>query len=186
MTSSDLTLTFKERLESLKAGGFGAAALAIGFLLTSGFNGLMGEALARSPLPLIQPLIQTTLSATTIAQLLQPIDWMRPEWWLSGAIASGSGFLFGVTYRYIVRTDANSHLKTGAVGAFGLVRGLSQLDTGIALQANIWLLLILAGESMLLFAIAQLVLDMGLRLRAFQPLGQADDLPDDFSEKPLS
>ena len=39
------------------------------------------------------------------------------------AIALLSGFLFGVTYRYIIRTDSNSHLKEGAILAFGLVRG---------------------------------------------------------------
>lgn len=35
------------------------------------------------------------------------------------AIAFISGFLFAVTYRYIIRTDKNGHLKDGAVLAFG-------------------------------------------------------------------
>jgi hypothetical protein len=39
-----------------------------------------------------------------------------------------SGFLFGVTYRYVVRTDRNVHLGQGAILAFGLVRGLTVLE----------------------------------------------------------
>jgi hypothetical protein len=39
-----------------------------------------------------------------------------------------SGFLFGVTYRYLVRDDTNPHLKGGAVAAFALVRGLVPLQ----------------------------------------------------------
>ena len=43
-------------------------------------------------------------------------------------IVALSGFLFGVTYRYAVRGDSNPHLKSGVIGAFGLVRGLAQLE----------------------------------------------------------
>lgn len=39
---------------------------------------------------------------------------------LSGAIGATSGFLFGVTYRYIIRSERNSHLQDGAVLAFGI------------------------------------------------------------------
>ncbi len=156
------TLTFKERIESLKAGLFGAVALALGFLLISGLNYLINQGVDAFALPVFDS-----------AYLLQSISWTDPDWWLSGAIACLSGFLFGVTYRYIIRTDENSHLKTGAVGAFGLVKGLTQVDMGIALGVNFWLLLILLGESMMLFAIAQVVLDISLDAGAFQPLRQA-------------
>ncbi|NJN88715.1 MAG: hypothetical protein HC881_23575, partial [Leptolyngbyaceae cyanobacterium SL_7_1] len=47
---------------------------------------------------------------------------------LQGAIALATGFLFGVSYRYIVRQDENSHLKSGAILAFGIIRGLAQID----------------------------------------------------------
>ena len=41
---------------------------------------------------------------------------------LAGVLVSC--FLFGLTYRYIVRRDLeNTNLKAGAVAAFGLVRG---------------------------------------------------------------
>ena len=56
------------------------------------------------------------------------------------AIASAlvSGFLFGVTYRYIIRSDRNSHLKDGAVIAFGLVRGLALLEATVIKSGQFW------------------------------------------------
>jgi hypothetical protein len=88
------------------------------------------------------------------------------------AIALLSGFLFGVTYRYIVRSDRNPHLNSGAVAAFGLVRGLAQVDTGLHLQShNLWWFVAIAMESILLFAIARFVLDIAISwgwIEAFQ------------------
>lgn len=96
------------------------------------------------------------------------------------AIALISGFLFGVTYRYIVRQDESTHLRSGAVLAFALVRGLARLDQrGLGsplrewglLQAELVLVLVLLGQSWLMFAIARWALDTGLRrgwLQSFQ------------------
>ncbi|NJO93509.1 MAG: hypothetical protein HC820_02485 [Hydrococcus sp. RM1_1_31] len=78
------------------------------------------------------------------------------------AIALLSGFLFGVTYRYIVRSDRNSHLKDGAVLAFGLVRGLATIEVSGNLQQNIWLLSLISFESLFCFAIARFTLDFAL------------------------
>ncbi|BBC26313.1 hypothetical protein [Pseudanabaena sp. ABRG5-3] len=39
-----------------------------------------------------------------------------------------SGFLFAVTYRYIVRRDRNSHLKSGAILAFACIRSFGAID----------------------------------------------------------
>lgn len=75
-------------------------------------------------------------------------------------IASISGFLFGVTYRYIRRSDPNPHLRSGAIAAFGLSRGLAQLDMGILLQGNLAWVLWMAGESVVMMAIAAIVLDI--------------------------
>ncbi|HEY9749795.1 MAG TPA: hypothetical protein V6C63_14010, partial [Allocoleopsis sp.] len=82
---------------------------------------------------------------------------------ISGAIAILAGFLFGVTYRYVIREDQNPHLKSGAVLAFGLVRGLAQVDVGFNLQGTLWPFGVLAVESILLFAIARLALDAAIR-----------------------
>jgi hypothetical protein len=81
------------------------------------------------------------------------------------AIAFVSGFLFGVTYRYLIRSDRNSHLQDGAVLAFGLVRGFALIE-GTSFTP-LWLLLIV--ESIFSFAIARWSLDLGLQLKLIKP-----------------
>jgi hypothetical protein len=70
-----------------------------------------------------------------------------------------------MTYRYIIRTDRNHHLKSGAVLAFGLVRGLAQVEvTDFALD-RLLLNGVLVVESLLVFAIARYALDYALAVR---------------------
>lgn len=84
---------------------------------------------------------------------------------LQFAIAFISGFLFGVTYRYIIRGDRNSHLQDGAVLAFGLVRGFALIEgTNFT---PLWFLLII--ESILSFAIARFSLDFALKFKLIKP-----------------
>lgn len=85
------------------------------------------------------------------------------------AIAFVSGFLFGVTYRYIVRTEQNSHLKDGAVLAFGLVRGLGTTEVSQFLSQDIWVLGIVGVESLLCFAVARFFLDLALQYHWVKP-----------------
>ena len=82
---------------------------------------------------------------------------------LTLAFAVISGFLFGVTYRYIVRDDPNPHLRTGAIAAFGLIRGLAQIDAGVLLNGHPAAMALLAGESMVMMAIAASCLDFALK-----------------------
>lgn len=124
-------LTWEERIESLKAGGFAASSVAVVFPVTVLANDFLA-----TRLPIV------------------PVNY-----WISGAIALLAAFLFGVTYRYIIRQDQNSHLKSGAVLAFGLVRGLAQVDIAIATQNTIVATSVLVVESVLFFAIARLMLD---------------------------
>ena len=88
------------------------------------------------------------------------------------AVATVSAFLFGVTYRYIVRNDANPHLRSGAVGAFALTRSLGQLESldppSLALADALPLGFPIA-ESFGLFLCVRLVLDWGLKQQWFQP-----------------
>jgi hypothetical protein len=89
-----------ERLESVKAGTIAA-------LSASALDGLVTLAASRLPIGLF------------------PLDRLA----VTHVVITGfSGFLFGVTYRYVVRTDRNVHLGQGAILAFGLVRGLSVLE----------------------------------------------------------
>jgi hypothetical protein len=132
-----------ERIESLKAGSLSAiaAGMAYGAILTAD-----RLTLCRHP---------DTLASLAVA----------------AAIAGAGGFLFGVTYRYIIRTDRNDHLNSGAVLAFGLVRGLAQLDVRdldlhLAQIATNGLIL---AENILLFAIARYTLDYALTIRWISP-----------------
>jgi hypothetical protein len=91
------------------------------------------------------------------------IDHLAVTELISCAIAAISGFLFGITYRYIVRSDRNPHLNSGAVAAFSLVRGLAEIDAGLHLQShNPWWFGLVVLESFLLFAIARVALDIAI------------------------
>jgi hypothetical protein len=106
----------------------------------------------------------------TIDRLMLPANFQSlTSGGIAIAIAIIGGFLFGVTYRYIIRTDRNAHLNSGAVLAFGLVRGLSQLDVDRFDLSHLWLDGILVAESILLFAIARYTLDLALTLRWISP-----------------
>lgn len=135
-----------ERLESLKAGIIGGASLYLAFCITSLINTLVLTKFVFAPSSLLQP------------------HW---HWWLTAIIAGFSGFLFGVTYRYIIRTDNNSHLKSGGVLAFGLVRGLTQLD--FSFMHTIIPSLLQAGESILYFAIGAIALNAAMQKGWLKP-----------------
>jgi hypothetical protein len=137
-----------ERLESIKAGSCGAIAAGIGY----GAVAIGVDWFARSGM--FNSLPTLTFDLNTLVQL---------------AIAATGGFLFGMTYRYIIRTDRNHHLKSGAVLAFGLVRGLAQVEvTDFALD-RLLLNGVLVVESLLVFAIARYALDYALAVRWIAP-----------------
>jgi hypothetical protein len=132
-----------DRIESLKSGLIGAVALICAVSLVNVGNGF----LAASDDRLTALLLGETLLDRSIGI----------------AIAGTSGFLFGVTYRYIVRADElNPHLKSGAVLAFGLVRGLAQIEIALKSPELLFPAGIAAIESLLLFAMTRIVLDWGL------------------------
>lgn len=85
------------------------------------------------------------------------------------AIAAISGFLFGVTYRYIIRGDNNSHLKDGSVLAFGIVRGLALWEGMGIVSGQLWLVGLLFGESLFCFALTRFLLDFALERKIIKP-----------------
>lgn len=96
-----------------------------------------------------------------------------------------TGFLFGVTYRYIIRTDRNDHLNSGAVLAFGLVRGLAQIDVSKVELSQIWMDGLIVGKSILLFSIARYTLDYALAIGLILPFAQqSQDLSLDLVKHP--
>lgn len=125
----------QERLQSLKAGLLGAGAIAL----------FMPLALLLTPLWLPSPPLISASSG---------FHW---------AAATLAGFLFGVTYRYTVRQDPNPQLKSGTVGAFALVRGLAIAEHWLADRWNLWAVAIGFAESVGMFAIAALVLELAMQ-----------------------
>jgi hypothetical protein len=143
-----------ERIESVKAGIFGAGAFTVAELVF-----FVAQEMTQGVVLDFLP----ELKAETIT-----LDW---SWGISLAIGTVSGFLFGVTYRYVIRSDRNSHLNDGAVLAFGLVRGLALVEKNLALL-DLSKLLSLGGlvlQSIVCFAIARLILDLAIARKLIKP-----------------
>ncbi len=139
-----------ERLESFKAGVIAGFCLTFAFVITSLVNSLV---LARY-FPALSSL---------------QIDLLNWHWLVSSAIACFSGLLFGVTYRYIIRSDKNPQLKAGGVLAFGLVRGLAQVDVAFSSAYPILPFFVLGVESILWFGLAALALDIAMQFGWLKP-----------------
>ena len=89
-------------------------------------------------------------------------------WLVRLMVGAVSGFLFGVTYRYIIRGDRNSHLNDGAVLAFGLVRGLALIENHLVLSELLSVLFLII-QSIVCFAIARFVLDLAMARKFIKP-----------------
>ncbi|BAZ52748.1 hypothetical protein NIES4103_54130 [Nostoc sp. NIES-4103] len=138
-----------ERLESLKAGIIGGFSLGFAFIVASLVNTLV---LAKY--------------FPSLAYLQMDFNW---HWWVSCGIAGFSGLLFGVTYRYIIRSDQNLQLKAGGVLAFGLVRGLTQIEIGSYSHSTVLPFLVLAVESISLFAVGAIALYTAIQFGWLKP-----------------
>lgn len=130
-----------ERIESIKAGCLGAISFMLSYLITIGLNKILWENFI--------------------------LDWLGLI--IKIAIALASGFLFAVTYRYIIRNDNNRHLKDGAVFAFGLVRGLVPIEMSSNFFDNLVQLSLLGIESILCFAVVRFSLDLALERHWIKP-----------------
>ncbi|MFM2311930.1 MAG: hypothetical protein RLZZ04_1206 [Cyanobacteriota bacterium] len=145
-----------ERIESVKAGIFGAATFAVAELVF-----LLAQGLVLELLP------ELNHNAALFFGDLGEIE-LALELGITLGIGAVSGFLFGVTYRYIIRSDRNSHLNDGAVLAFGLVRGLALGEKDIVVSE----LLSLGSfvlQSIFCFAIARLILDLAIARKLIKP-----------------
>ena len=137
-----------ERIESVKVGLIAAIVGIAASLVLSGIDSLFVENIS----------FAQTVSTVPVAQIVHV------------AIAAVFCFLFGVTYRYIIRQDSNPHLRSGAVGAFALTRGLSQLESiDLSELASVLPLSIPIVESFGLFLTVRLVLDLGLKRKWLKP-----------------
>jgi hypothetical protein len=148
MTNNNMDM-MPERVESVKAATLGGLSIFALFVITTLINNLL--------------LVQ-------YFALLNPlrVDIHDYRSLISAGIASLCGFLFGVTYRYIIRTDNNPQLKAGGVMAFGLIRGLTQIEIG-SYTDNLFPFVVLAGESILYFGVAALVLNIAIQRSWVKP-----------------
>jgi hypothetical protein len=147
-----------ERIESFKAGIVGGLSVCFAFVLISLLNTLVLAKYFQNLASLHSDINSHLWVSSALAKLAA-----------SCGIATFSGLLFGVTYRYIIRSDKNPQLKAGGVLAFGLVRGLTQIELGLTSNSTIWPFFVLAAESLLLFAFAAFALDIAIKLRWVKP-----------------
>lgn len=138
-----------ERIESLKAGILAASSFTLAYGITAiGNSFILAEQFET---------LADLQNATPVTLLVRV------------AVAGLSGFLFGVTYRYVIRDDENPHLKDGAVLAFGLVRGLATLEERQNLTQAFWVLGVLGIESIVCFLVARFALDWAIHQRWVKP-----------------
>ena len=142
----------RERIESVKAGIISAGA----FVLTE---------LVILVALVVQDVGFNLVPKFNLATVTMSID---GTWLVRLIFGAVSGFLFGVTYRYIIRGDRNSHLNDGAVLAFGLVRGLALIENNLVLSELLSLLFLII-QSIVCFAIARLVLDLAMARKFIKP-----------------
>lgn len=161
-----------ERLESLKAGIF--AALAV--ICCHGFIALLGYGISQNSVIWKYNLYTDFAFGSDLFKIDFKIEEFFFNFFLGSAIAIASGFLFGATYRYVVRTDNNPHLQSGAVSAFALVRAMGQLQgnlqsldlsnlnlSNLDLSNLDWIAIALIfGESFAWFASAAFILDLAM------------------------
>lgn len=106
--SEHLSLT--DRIESIKAGLLGAIASVFGFFaIALSHHFLQG--------------FLTGIALINSFELGNPLTLF-----FKLGMTGFSGFLFAVTYRYIVRRDRNSHLKSGAVLAFAFIHSFGAIE----------------------------------------------------------
>ncbi|MBW4512637.1 MAG: hypothetical protein KME64_40020 [Scytonematopsis contorta HA4267-MV1] len=144
MTNTPDINLMAERLESAKAGAIGGLCLFFAFIISCIVNNFVLSQYFE---------ILKYLSIKTVNLHLL----------LSLGVTTFSGLLFGVTYRYIIRSDKNPQLKAGGIMAFGLVRGLAQIDIGIKEVGLILPFVVLGLESILYFALAAFVIDVAIK-----------------------
>ncbi|MDB9313384.1 hypothetical protein PN462_09760 [Spirulina sp. CS-785/01] len=135
----------EERIESVKAGLLGAIAFTVALSVLGSLKGIIGQ------FP----------SLSTSMVLYGGIE---------AAIALSIGFLFGVTYRYIIRADQNSHLREGAVFAFALVRTGTFIEQQARDTLNFLPWVIFGLESLFCFFLARLALDIAIKQQWVKPL----------------
>ena len=155
-------LSVADRIESFKAGFLGAIASVFAFFAIA----------------LLHHFLQNFLSV----QLISSFELSSPFILLIKLGMIGfSGFLFAVTYRYIVRRDRNSHLKSGAILAFACIRSFGAIDRDLPTLTLLPLVQLASVSAILLLenfawlAIVQSLLETAIQHKWIAAFGSVKD-----------
>lgn len=155
-------LSVADRIESFKAGFLGAIASVFAFFAIA----------------LLHHFLQNFLTV----QLISSFELGNPFILLIKLGMIGfSGFLFAVTYRYIVRRDRNSHLKSGAILAFACIRSFGTIErdlsalTLLPLAQIAFAIAILLLENIAWLAIVQIILETAIQHKWIAAFGSVKD-----------
>jgi hypothetical protein len=154
-------LSLADRIESFKSGFLGAIASVFAFFAI---------ALLHHLLPKVLPKLHLVNSFEIDKPLVLLVK--------LGMIGF-SGFLFAVTYRYIVRGDRNSHLKSGAILAFACIRSFGTIDHDLLTFIHLSLIqgalaiAMLFLENIAWLAIVQSILETAIQQKWITAFGSA-------------
>ena len=155
-------LSVADRIESFKAG----------------FLGLIASVFAFFAIAILHHFLQNSLTV----QLISSFELGNPFILLIKLSMIGfSGFLFAVTYRYIVRRDRNSHLKSGAILAFACIRSFGTIErdlsalTLLPLTQMAFAIAILLLENIAWLAIVQSILETAIQNKWIAAFGSVKD-----------
>ncbi len=155
-------LSIADRLESFKAGFLGAIASVFAFFAIA----------------LLHHFLQNFLTGQLISSFELGNSFILL---IKLGMIGFSGFLFAVTYRYIVRRDRNSHLKSGAILAFACIRSFGAIDrdlptlTLLPLVQLALAIAILLLENIAWLAIVQSILETAIQHKWIAAFGSAKD-----------
>jgi hypothetical protein len=166
-------LSLADRIESFKAGFLGAIASVFAFFAIA-----LLDHLVKQGLPKILP--QISSQNFLQMQLINSFEIDKPLILLVKLGMIGfSGFLFAVTYRYIVRGDRNAHLKSGAILAFACIRSFATIDRDLPTFIHLSLIQAVLAIAMLFLeniawlAIVQSILETAIQQKWITAFGSA-------------
>jgi len=165
MATESEQLSLADRLESFKAGFLGAIASVFAFFAIAMLHHILQNMLVNAPVQLI--------SSFELGDRLILL--------IKLVMVGFSGFLFAVTYRYIMRHDRNSHLKSGAVLAFALIRSFGSIErdlptlTLLPLTKMILAIAVLVIENIAWLAIVQSILETAIQHKWIVAFGSAKE-----------
>jgi hypothetical protein len=166
-------LSLADRIESFKAGFLGAIASIFAFFAIALLDHFVKQGLPKI-LPQISPQTFLQMQLVTSFEIDKPLVLL-----VKLGMIGFSGFLFAVTYRYIVRGDRNSHLKSGAILAFACIRSFATIDRDLPTFIHLSLIQAVLAIAMLFLeniawlAIVQSILETAIQHKWITAFGSA-------------